>query len=358
MSKIGFRPLVFPKDESCHNSVIEWWYFNGHLKTELGEEFVFMYCLFKVDPQKVSLPFLKNIPLRDFYFAHSMVSNIDKKTFKSSVSLYPELDKDSFKKKRLFIGAGKDFVFENTRGKQYCFKNPDLDLNLVSKRDPLLIDGKGWIDLGIKDTYYFSLSDLEATGTIKTEKGLEHVSGKVWLDRQWSNGGYHSEDKWTWFSIQLENGIDILCFEYGDKEKTRSATMRLQDGRQIATRNISFKPLGKIWESPETKASYELAWLIEIPELKLKIKAAPENLSQEIIFGSINYWEGGIDIKAELAGKKIKGFGFLELVGVPMDRSLTEIYLKKGKVLIDNPGLLKEYFEKGKEFIFSQIFRP
>ncbi|MDO8443201.1 MAG: lipocalin family protein [bacterium] len=358
MDKMGFKPLVFPKDEFSHNTVIEWWYFNGHLMTESGREFVFMHCLFKADPKKVVLPFLKELPVHDFYFAHSLISDIDKKTFKPSVFLYPELDKDSFKKERLFIGSGKDFVFENTKDGEYHLMNSDLDLTLISKKDPLLIDGKGWIDLGNKNTYYFSLSDLEAKGKIKTENGYEPVSGKVWMDRQWANGGYHPEDKWTWFSIQLENGLDVLCFEYGDKEKTRSATAYLPDGKQVATRNVSFKPLGKTWESPETKAVYELEWLIEIPELNLKIKTIPKNIDQEIIFGNINYWEGGLNIEAQLNDKKIKGIGFLEIVGAPMHKSLAKIYLKKGSALINNPELLKKYFEKGKEFIFSRIFRP
>jgi len=358
MGKLGFKPLVFPKDEFSHNAVIEWWYFNGHLKTESGKEFVFMHCLFKADPKKVALPFLDKLPMNDFYFAHSFISDIDKKTFKPSVILYPELDKESFKKERLFIAAGKDFVFENIKDKEYRFKNSDLDLNLVSKKSPLLVDGKGWIDLEVKDTYYFSLSDLEAKGKIKTENGFEKVSGKVWMDRQWSNGGYHSEDKWTWFSIQLENGLDILCFEYGDKNKIRSATVYLPDGAQAATRNVSFKPLGVIWKSPETKASYELGWEIEIPDLDLKIKTAPKNSSQEIIFGNINYWEGGLSVEAVFSGKKINGMGFLEMVGVPMQESLAKIYLEKGRVLVNSPELLKEYFQKGKEYIFSKIFRP
>jgi len=358
MNKMGFKPLVFPKDESCHNAVIEWWYFNGHLRTESGREFVFMYCLFKVDPKKVALPFMEKISVHDFYFAHSLISDIDKKIFKPFVFLYSELDKDSFKKERLFIKAGEDFIFENTKDKEYHFKNTNLDLALISKKAPLLIGGKGWIDLGAKDTYYFSLSDLEAVGKIRTENGVESVSGKVWMDRQWSDEGYHSEDKWTWFSIQLENGLDVLCFEYGDKEKTRSATIYLTNGKQIFTRNISFKPLGKTWKSPETKAVYELEWLIEIPELNLKIKTVPKNIDQEIIFGNINYWEGGLSIEAQLNGQKINGIGFLEMVGVPMHKSLAKIYLEKGRALINDPELLKKYFKEGKEFVFSQIFRP
>lgn len=358
MSKLGFKPLVFPLDETNHDTVVEWWYFNGHLKTDLGREFTFMYCLFKVDPQKVNLPFLEKLPIHDFYFAHSVISDIDNKTSKPSIFLYPDIDKDSFKREKLFIGIGDDFIFEKIDSKEYHFKNLDLDLKLVAKKDPLLINGKGWIDLGNKDTYYFSISDIEAQGKIRTEKGMESVSGKVWCDRQWSNGTYNSEDKWNWFSIQLENGIDLLCFEYGDKQKTKIANIAYPDGNQVVSRNVIFKPLGKIWPSPQTKAVYELEWQIDVPDLDLKIKTKPKNLNQEMIFGNINYWEGGLNIEAEIRGQKIKGVGFMEMVGVPIHESLAKIYLEKGKELVHRPELLKKYFKEGKEFIFSEIFRP
>jgi len=358
MSKLGFKPLVFPRDEFSHNTVIEWWYFNGHLKTESGRELTFMYCLFKVDPQKVNLPFLEKLPIHDFYFAHSLISDINNRSSKPSIFLYPDIDKDSFEREKLFIGIGDDFIFENTKDNEYRFKNLDLDLKLISKKAPLLVNEKGWIDLGNKDTYYFSMSDLEASGIIKTDNGVESVSGKVWLDRQWSGGTYNSEDKWNWFSIQLENGMDVLCFEYGDKQKTKLANIIYSDGTQVCSHNVMFKSLGKIWSSPQTKAVYELEWQIDIPELDLKIKTKPKNLNQEMIFGNINYWEGGFTAEAEFKGQKISGIGFLEMVGVPIHKSLTKIYWERGRELVHNPELLKKYFKEGKEFIFSEIFRP
>ncbi len=341
MPKIGFKPLIFPKDESSHDAVIEWWYFNGHLKTSKKEKYAFMYCFFKADPKRVELPFFKKLPVQDIYFAHSFISDLKNKTFKPSVNLYRSIDKKSFNKKDIFIKAGNDFVFENIGRNKYRFKTAELDLILQSQKAPLLVNGSGWIDLKIKDTYYYSLSNLGAKGKIKINNKKSAVSGKVWLDRQWSNGGYYQEDKWTWFSIQLNNNLEILCFEYGDKIKTKLATICFSDGRQFSTSKIIFKPLNEKWESPETKAVYKLSWQIEIPEVGIKIKTVPENLNQEIVFGAINYWEGSLNVEAEIKGKKIKGMGFMELVGMPIHKSLAEIY-----------------FEKGKEFIRGKYFRP
>ena len=83
MLKLGFKSLVFPKDESWHNSVVEWWYFNGNLKDSEGKQYAFMYCFFKVDPRKIRLPFIKKmgLKLQNFYFSHHLLSNIEGKKF-------------------------------------------------------------------------------------------------------------------------------------------------------------------------------------------------------------------------------------------------------------------------------------
>ncbi|MHA1895810.1 MAG: lipocalin-like domain-containing protein, partial [Promethearchaeota archaeon] len=36
------KKIEFPKDELAHNSIIEWWYFNGHLTDKQGNRYAFM----------------------------------------------------------------------------------------------------------------------------------------------------------------------------------------------------------------------------------------------------------------------------------------------------------------------------
>jgi len=38
-----------------------------------------------------------------------------------------------------------------------------------------------------------------------------------------------------------------------------------------------------------------------------------------MLFGTINYWEGPLDIKGTINGKKVTGVGFSELVGYPSE---------------------------------------
>ena len=56
-----YKPIKFPEDESAHDYIAEWWYFNGHLKDRQGNEYAFMDCFFKVDVKIMPTNFLSNI---------------------------------------------------------------------------------------------------------------------------------------------------------------------------------------------------------------------------------------------------------------------------------------------------------
>ena len=78
------------------------------------------------------------------------------------------------------------------------------------------------------------------------------------------------------------------------------------------------QPEGDIWQSPDTGARYPLRWRISAPALNLELVCTTPMPSQEIVStrgASPNYWEGAVDYEGTLAGKPIRGQGYLELTG-------------------------------------------
>ena len=62
-----------------------------------------------------------------------------------------------------------------------------------------------------------------------------------------------------------------------------------------------------------------------------------------MIFGSINYWEGAIDVKGKIDNKDVRGKGFMELVGVPTTKQLIskyELYIEE--IISDKLLLVKK----------------
>lgn len=326
--KEKFKPLVFPRDEQKHNHIVEWWYFNGNLTSANGCSFSYMSALFATKPKLVKIPFLKNIPLKTLFFSHQLLADNSHHVFWDKVNPICLLDPNSFTKPLLWIEYDNSCLIEEYKLFNYHLVNDFVDLKMKSVKKPLLINDRGFIDLGVKTTYYYSLTHLITEGMIKVKGRWINVKGLSWMDHQWAQTPMTQDDKWIWFSLQLNNGWDIMAVIYGDEVKTSHASL-INNNKIKTTSNVFFKNLPIKYSSKETGAEYQLGYEIFLPDWDLKLTARPYNKVQEMVFGTINYWEGGMDIQGKLENKKISGQGFLELVGSPMKKSLMRVYLNK-----------------------------
>jgi len=329
------KPIILPKDNGPHNFIIEWWYFNGHLHDKKGKKYSFMDCFFKVDLAKVNIPHIAPHLIEDIFkdgeylhFAHSVISDISKNKSYKEIQNISLISKDSFKKDLLYINyKNAHIIGESLNGEiiettpnNFHLKTKNLDLDLHSNKTPLLEGGHGYVGTPIAGSYYYSFTDLSIKGTIKVKGKEVPVSGRAWMDHQWANTTYRGKDKWTWFSFHLENDTEIMCVEYDTQTGTDILIDIIdKDGIQKQYKKANINPSGKYWKSKKTKAKYPLSWQIEIKEANIVINTKAMLKDQEMIFGQINYWEGPMEVIAEINGKTSKGKGFMELVGYPSD---------------------------------------
>jgi predicted secreted hydrolase len=328
------KPILLPKDNGPHDFIVEWWYFNGDLHDKKGKEYSFMDCFFKVDLAKVNIPHLSPHLVKDIFkngeyihFAHSVISDISRNKSYKEIQNISLLSKDSFKKDLLYInyknahilGESLNGEIIETKPNNFHLKTKDLNLELESKKKPLLEGGHGYVGTPLAGSYYYSFTNMKVEGTINLKGKDIEVEGKAWMDHQWANAVY-KKDKWTWFSFQLDNETEIMCVEY-DTERGIDILIDIIDknGNQKQYKKAILNPVGKFWKSEKTKAEYPLSWNIEIEEANIVVEAKALMKDQEMIFGQINYWEGPMEVIATIDGKKIKGKGFMELVGYPSD---------------------------------------
>ncbi|MDD5528133.1 MAG: lipocalin family protein [Patescibacteria group bacterium] len=316
--------IKFPQDEQAHDKIIEWWYWNGNLQDKAGNRYAFMDCLFQVKPMKVNLPFIK-IPLEKAYFSHSILSDVKKQKAYPAIDYVSFLSRDSFRRPLLFIDyIDANFLDGYTVSSmaeiapfKYRLIAKNFDLLLTAVKKPLLEGGSGYLNLGKRRTYYYSLTNLKTEGVIKIKGKEIKVTGKSWTDHQWADAPY-AKDKWNWFSLQLDDNTEMVCFELDIKgEKKTLADISYPNGKTEHLTGVIFTPIGKEWASAKTKAKYPLNWQIEIPAKKIKLQVAPLVKNQELIFGTLNYWEGPLAVSGKFGNKPASGYGFLELVGRP-----------------------------------------
>lgn len=325
MKKI--KPIELPKDELAHNNIAEWWYFNGHLKDGGGNEYSFMNCLFRVDVKKSKIPFLSKIPLKTSYFSHSILSDLKNKIFSNRIAPFSLISEDSFYKQALYIdyvnpAIKQDFInciIEKIGGNTYHIKNEDINLKMNLVKKPLLAGGNGLLDFRSKKSYYYSLTNLKTEGKIKVKDKWVDVTGKSWMDHQWVDVPYYKDKwRWDWFSLQLDNNIEMVCYVYSDgKKKFCFADISYSDDSQEHFKKVEIIPLDKKWTSLKSKAVYPLAWKIKMPERNIELDLIAQIENQEMLFGSINYWEGPLLVTGSFGDEKVKGVGFMELVGYP-----------------------------------------
>jgi predicted secreted hydrolase len=324
-----FKPIKFPADESAHDYIVEWWYFNGHLQDADGNGYAFMDCLFKVDVEKVKIPFLSRIPLKTTYFSHSQLSDIKQRSFNDRIAPFSVISDDSFSKEQLYINyinpeiknGYHNCIIEKVGASKYHIKNEDIDLTMTPMKECLLEGGDGYVNLHSRSAYYYSLTNLKTEGRIKVADKWLDVTGKSWMDHQWANASY-SKDRWDWFSIQLDDDTEIVCFVYDDgKDKTYLADISYPDGHREHHAAVEIIPSEKHWVSPKSKASYPLAWQIKIPAKAIELNLTAKIENQEMLFGSINYFEGPVSVEGSFGGTAVRGDGFMELVGYPSEYS-------------------------------------
>ena len=330
------KPIVFPRDHGAHETIIEWWYFNGNLTDKEGNQYSFMDCLFKANIKNSNIPYLKHLSLEKFfkkehhaYFAHSVVSDITRQKNYKEIQDVSMVSGDSFKKERLFINYIDPIILRGYVDNEivevdrdvFHVKNKYIQLTLTSSKPALLEGGNGYVKVCDRESYYYSLTQLKTTGILTIEGKEIAVEGVSWMDHQWADTPYR-HDRWTWFSIQLENGTDLMCCEYVSGTKKEYVVDVINaTHHQSHYQHLILKAGDDVWKSKATKAAYPMSWDIEIPEHDTVLHITSRMSDQEFISMSINYWEGPIEVSGMIKGAKVTGVGFMELVGYPSDFS-------------------------------------
>ena len=148
------------------------------------------------------------------------------------------------------------------------------------------------------------------------------------MDREFGTWAPTENQKgWDWFSIQLDNGTELMCYQLRDGNGNRSAyssgTFVDADGTYHPLKNDEFDltELG-YWTSGNSSATYPSKWKIEVPRFCFSVSVEPHFDEQELDTRGttmIVYWEGSCEVAGKAGNDSVKGNAYVELVGY--DRS-------------------------------------
>jgi predicted secreted hydrolase len=327
----GWR-YAFPRDHRVHREFkTEWWYYTGHLQDSKGNGYGYLVTFFRVGlvPGNPS-PNTSQWRIRDVYLAHLAVSDIKNKRF-----LYSErasrgnLGLAGAEEKRYRVWVENWQVSEEGQGHRLMAGDRDLglSLSLIPARAPIIHGINGVSQKGEEmgqASHYYSLTRLLTKGKLRIKGKEITVSGLSWMDHEFgSNQLSEQQIGWDWFSLQLDNGLDLMIYQLrrsdGSIDANSSGSLVLSDSQRLhlSQSEISIQVLN-YWKSPRSGATYPSSWSINLPQQELKLELSPLMADQELITSKstrVTYWEGAVRVKGNYKGRNVEGQGYVELTG-------------------------------------------
>jgi predicted secreted hydrolase len=306
------RAFVFPQDHGPHPEyAAEWWYFTGNLTSAEGQRFGYQLTFFRfgldpAPPQRGSAWAASSI-----YMAHFALSDIDGGRFMAF--------------ERLSRGAAGLAGAEGEPLRirlQAADGATAIDLTLAAGKPAVLQGDRGLSQKSAAPgnaSYYYSLTRMPTTGTVRTSAGLAQVSGLSWMDREWSTSALGDQQVgWDWFALQLSDGSELMYYRLrlrdGSDDPYSAGVLVAPDGsaRRLRREDLVLTETGR-WQSPRG-ATYPSGWRLQIPDAGLDLMIAPALRDQELPL-TVTYWEGAVSVTGARAGAELTGQGYVELTG-------------------------------------------
>lgn len=323
------RSFAFPGDHAAHNEFkTEWWYYTGHLFGPNGERFGYQLTFFRSGLkdliEKGSPAGVENLVL-----AHFALSDEVHKKFVYFEKIGREGKTAGADDRRYHVWieewqVGLEGSVHHLTARRGAF---GIDLRLIPALPPV-VHGRNGVSqksagLG-KASHYYSLTRLETTGELRVLGATVKVRGLSWMDHEFgSNQLAEDQIGWDWFSVQLKQGTDLMLFRIrkrdGSIEPESSGTLVSRDGsvEHLKRTDFDLQSTGK-WRSGKSGAVYPMSWRLSVPRAGLELDLEPSFPEQELDTRRstrVVYWEGSVQVQGNQRGKRVEGFGYVEMTG-------------------------------------------
>ena len=330
------RDWNLPSDHRAHPEyALEWWYLTGDLRSDSGERFGYQATFFRtalapLGAAERSSPFAA----RELILWHGSVTDVGRQRFLADAELS--------RAAAGWAGASAETLEVRVGRHSLVARGPDrwelragvgdwrLELDFTLDRAPVLNGATpGWSRKGAEkgnSSYYVSRVQLPTEGRLVAPGGaVQVVRGRSWFDQEFGSSQLEEgQAGWDWFSMNLSDGHALMLYQLRDDEgvasPASSGTWTRPDGSTRHLERGEFEiRVKESWTSPESGATYPIAWELRVPSLGLQLRLQPVMRAQERggdrHGGGVVYWEGLVDAEGSLQGRVVDGSGYVELVG-------------------------------------------
>ena len=318
------RRFEFPRDHGAHPGFrTEWWYVTGIVRTTGGHESGFQVTFFRNRPGLQEDNPSRFAPTQ-LLFAHAAIADPlrgklrhDQRAARAGFGLAEA----STATTTVHIDDWMLELQDDDYRARIRARDFELDLRLRAAGGPVLQGENGYSRKGAlaaQASYYYSRPRLEVRGTLRTGGSPDAVTGRAWLDHEWSSEilGENAAG-WDWIGVRLDDGSALMAFRIRGKDGRTiwsGGNHHFADGtvRVFGPADVVFEPLRE-WTSPRTGTRYPVEWRIAVPTVRLQLKPwmDDQELDSRASVGTV-YWEGAVRVWRDGAET---GEGYLELTG-------------------------------------------
>ena len=331
----------FPRDHWARDGYkTEWWYFTGHLRTagEPARRFGFQFTFFKIGVSPDAPPSGSAWAAGNIIMGHAALTDLDtgRHRFSELVvraapllggfgrhpdprlawSVGPPGTPEPWELR--WNGGGFDFTMTDA-AKSFGFSLSTRPLKPVVFQGPGGLSRKG--EGAAEASHYYSFTRMAATGTVRLDGREMPVTGTSWMDKEFgSNQLAENTIGWDWFSLQLDDGREVMLYLLRDRDGTTyhaGATLVDPAGsvRYLQPDEWKLDTTGE-WTSRATGAAYPAGWTLDIPHAAIRAVVTPKLADQEnrsALIPNLFYWEGSV--RVETGNGQPMGQGYVELTG-------------------------------------------
>ena len=321
------QTLSFPRDRGAHPDFrTEWWYITGQATAHNADQrqFGFQLTFFR-SRVEATQGMVSKFAAKQLIFAHAAITDVqgqklwhDQRIARQGFGIASASEQD------MAIHL-RDWSLK-AEGATYTAELPATDFALklqFKETQSVLLQGNQGLSRKGPDekqaSYYYSQPQLATSGSLQVKGQTFDVSGKAWLDHEWSQELLHPNAVgWDWIGMNLMDGSALTAFRLRDKNggavwaggSFRSAQGSL---RIFSHTEVRWQPLRR-WISPLTQTTYPVEWQIHTPAGAYTVNAVIDNqeLDSQASTGAI-YWEGLSELM-DSNGQRV-GSGYLEMTG-------------------------------------------
>ncbi|MEO0957186.1 MAG: lipocalin-like domain-containing protein [Pseudomonadota bacterium] len=308
-------PIIFPQDHAAHPRFRnEWWYVTANLTGDDGADYGAQWTLFRTALRPGEDP--GDWSSTQLWFAHAALTGANfhahaEKFARGGVGaagVRAADGLDAWIDDWSLTGPTPAQLTMRAGGAEFAYS-----LELATSR-PFVRQGDNGFSLKTptgQASHYYAQPFFEVTGHIEHEGRRIAVTGRAWMDREWSSQILtEAQEGWDWFAFHLDEATKLMIGRMRNTDGTSFVlgNWATQDGRsqEIPGDEVTLEPTR--WTAIDDR-EVPTSWRLSIPSRGVAVETEPLN-PRAWMGTAFAYWEGPI----RFTGSH-KGVGYLEMTG-------------------------------------------